>query len=61
MKIKYDVTATFVDYIDGERAEYSTTFYDVDCCDMVEIMNTLTRGSRYCKFIVNVKRESEDV
>jgi hypothetical protein len=59
--IKYDVTATFVDYKDGERAEFSTTFYDVDCSDMVDIMDTLSRGSRYCKFTVDVKRESKDV
>lgn len=59
--IAYDVTATFTDYRDGERIEFSTTFYDVDYAEMVDIMDVLSRGSRYCKFTVEVKRESKNV
>ena len=61
MMITYDVTAIFTDYNEGEKVEVSTTFYNVNCAEMVEIMDTLSRGSRYCKFTVNVNRESKNV
>lgn len=60
MMITYDVTAIFTDYNEG-KVEVSTTFYNVNCAEMVEIMDTLSRGSRYCKFTVNVNRESKNV